>query len=436
MRHYKKLIPLLGLCISISIFAKPVLNIQHWTTNNGAKVLFVATKALPIVDVEISFMAGSAQDGNQFGVAQFTNAMLDQGTDKLDADQIAAAFDKVGALFDVNVGRDIASLHLRSITKPDMLEPALATFVDLLSEPVFTRRAFYRTQQQTLGAIQQTQQEPSSMAVDAFYKLLYGNLPYAHPIIGTKNSVKKLTRKDLQTFYDKYYVAENASIAIVGDITLEQAKAIANQLTARLPSGDPVTMLQTQPKVNGAAQRQINFEAQQSTILLGQTGITYKEANYFPLLVGNFILGQSPLTSLLFQEVRNKRALAYDVASSFNLLKNTGPFIIFLQTRNDQCPQAIGIAVKTLKDFITKGPTQAQLDAAKNSMIGNFPLGIANNDQILAMLTTIGFYDLPLNYLDTYRDNINKVTIAEVKAAFKHQIDPDKLLSVIVGGCQ
>ncbi len=432
MQHIKKL-GLILLIFCLPVFAKPVLNIQHWTTTNGAKVLFVASNNLPILDVAVTFTAGSAQDSKQFGIAQFTNAMLNEGTTTLSADQIAKNFDKVGAIFAANVGRDMASVQLRTLSNPKMLQPALQTFIDVLSRPVFSQTSFKRLQQQILSAIKQNQQDPTSVAADAFYQTLYGELPYAHPTLGTTASIKKLTPKDLQNFYHKYYVAKNAVITIVGDISLTQAKLIANQVIKNIPQGKAINDITTSPVIEKAKTKHINFPAQQTTALIGQTGIAQNDPVFFPLMVGNFILGGSPLTSELFKEVRDKRGLAYSVGSSFTPLQNPGPFIIFLQTRNDKSQQAIQVAQQTLHHFVNKGPTKEQLEAAKLSIVGRFPLQIANNSQILALLTTIGFYNLSLDYVDTYRAKVKAVTREQVKVAFKQLIKPQKLLIVTVG---
>ncbi len=432
MQNIKKL-GLLLLIFSLPVFAKPVLNIQHWNTTNGAKVLFVASHNLPILDIAVTFDAGSAQDVKQFGIAQFTNAMLNEGTTTLSADQIATNFDNVGAIYNASVGRDMASVSLRTLSNPKMLQPALQTFIAVLSTPAFSQASFKRLQLQILSAIKQNQQQPTSVATDAFYQTLYGKLPYAHSILGTTNSIQQLTPKDLQNFYHKYYVAKNALITIVGDVSLTQAKVIANQVIKNLRQGKTVINLKTTPVIEKAKTKHINFPAQQTTALIGQAGIAQNDPAFFPLMVGNFILGGAPLTSELFQQVRNKRGLAYSVGSSFTPLQNPGPFIIFLQTRNDKSQEAIQVVQQILHDFVNKGPTKQQLQAAKLSIIGRFPLQIANNSQILALITTIGFYNLPLDYVDTYRAKVKAVTREQVKVAFRQLIKPKKLLIVTVG---
>jgi zinc protease len=420
------------LIISIPAFAKPVLNIQHWVTKNGTEVLFIETHALPILDIQITFNAGSAQDGENFGIAQFTNAMLEEGTKNLTADQIANSFDQVGAAFHADVDRDMATVSLRSLTTPRLLNPALATFTKVVTEPMFKEKSFHRVQKQILSAITEQQQQPMAIANNAFWKNLYGDAPYGHPVIGTKESISALTTKDLRSFYQKYYCANNATIAIVGDVSLRQAKKIVEQIIGKLPKGAAAHKLASIPKASAKAEH-VKFPSAQTNIFIGQVGIARNSPDYFPLLVGNYILGQSPLTSELFQEVRNRRGLAYSINSDFITLQTDGPFYIIMQTRPEEAQKAINISLQTLSQFIDQGPSKNQLNAAKQSLIGRFPLQIASNEEIISILSLIGFYHLPLNYLDTYINNISNVTLEQIQAAFKKHIQAQKMVIITVG---
>ena len=421
------------LIISLPVFAKPVLDIKHWITVNGAQVLFVETHTLPMLDIQVTFNAGSARDGEHHGLAQFTNAMLEEGTGTLTADQIADAFDDVGAKFSASVNKDMAVVSLRSVTDKKLLNSALDIFAEVLTQPAFPEQAFQRVQKQILSAIAEQQQQPLIIANNAFWHELYGDLPYGHSVLGTSQSVQSLTPQNLQAFYQNYYVAKNALITVVGDVTLPQAKAIIERVIARLPSGQRAAKLPSISILNSAKTKHIDFPSAQTNVFIGQIGIARNDQDYFPLLVGNFILGQSPLTSELFQEVRNKRGLAYSIGSGFAALQTQGPFCIVLQTRTEEAKQAIKVTKETLAKFVKRGSTKKQLNAAKQSLIGRFPLQLASNDGILSVLTVIGFYHLPLDYLDTYRPKISAVTLEQIQDAFKHHIQPKKMVTVTVG---
>jgi zinc protease len=409
-----------------------VLNIEEWKTRNGAQVLYVHLKELPIVDINITFNAGSARDGKLYGLASFTSAMIGEGTKSLNADQIAEKFDTTGAQFGTDSSRDAATISLRSLSDSKQLDPSLDTFVEVINDVTFPKDSFERIQKQTLQSLKLQQQNPSTVASIAFYKALYGDYPYGHNPMGDADSVTKITIDDVKSFYENYYVANNATIAIVGDIDRGEAEKIAMELVYKLPAGNTAPPL---PPVASSKNNivHVEFPATQTSIRIGQLGIKRDDPDYFPLYVGNYILGGGVLVSRLFTEVREKNGLTYNVSSGFIPMKNTGPFIIGLQTRNQVKTQAIDLTNSILSDFIEKGPSGSELTAAKNNLIGGFPLRIDSNSSIASNLILIGFYNLPLDYLDTYRDNINKVSASDIEKSFKKHIDPKQLITVTVG---
>lgn len=412
---------------------KVVLNIQHWQTQNGAEVYFVNAPEVPMLQINVVFAAGSSRDNKQFGLAQFTNAMLNQGTSQFNADQIATAFDAVGAQFGSTVSRDMAIVSMQSLSEAKYLDPALQMFSAILTTPNFPQTAFARTQHQILNAIDEQQQSPETIAKHAFYDNLYPDQPYGHPTIGVKQTVTTLTPTDLKNFYNTFYVAKNAVITIVGAVSKQQAENIANQIITGLPAGDAAPKLSVAASLQSAKEQQIPFPAEQSTVILGQIGINFQDPNYFPLQLGNYILGGAPLTSELFKQVREKRGLVYSVGSGFSIGNARGPFVIMLQTKNDQAQQALQVTKQTLEQFLQTGPTEAQVEQAKRKIINSYPLAFTSDDDISGQLVMLAFYHLPLDYFDTYREKIAAVTPAQVKAAFQQTIDPNKMLTVIVG---
>lgn len=409
------------------------LKIQHWKNEHGANVYFVKTTVLPMVDLRVVFAAGSAYDESHFGLAALTNNMLGEATQDLSTDQIANAFDAVGAVFSNNVNRDFASVSLRSLVASKYLTPALATFKDVLTHAAFNETSFERVKHQTLAGIKVGEESPDTIAVNKFNEALYGDQPYAHPVVGTSAAVDGLTIPMLKKFYDHYYVAHNADIILVGDLSRSRAESIANELSSALPAGEHAAAL---PMMQPAAEDKtlhVNFPSQQTTIVLGQLGITRKNPNFFPLIVGNSILGQLPMTSLLFKNVRNERGLAYYAVSGFDLLRYKGPFEIQLKTRAAKSGESIDVVKNTVDQFIKDGPTSQQLTMAKDYINGSFPLSFATNSDILGVVTNIAFYKRPLDYMDTYLKNINAVTAEQIKSAFDQVLHPQKMILVTVG---
>ena len=182
-----------------------------------------------------------------------------------------------------------------------------------------------------------------------------------------------------------------------------------------------------------ASEQRIAHPASQSHILIGAPGIARNDADYFPLYVGNYILGGGGFVSRLMNEVREKRGMAYSVYSYFMPMQQPGAFQIGLQTKKEQADEALQLVRKTVRTFVEKGVTEKELRAAKQNIIGGFPLRIDSNRKILDYLSVIGFYQLPLTYLDDFTARVDQVTTRQIHDAFKRHVDPDAMATVIVG---
>jgi zinc protease len=407
--------------------------IEHWQTSQGSRVYYVQTDALPMADIQVIFDAGSARDGQQFGLAALTSALLDTGAGTWNADQIALRFESVGANFNTGVSSDNASLSLRTLTDPALFDKALETMHVILTNPRFNKADFLREQNRTLAAIKQRDESPAEVASEAFSNQLYGSHPYAHPDSGILETVRNIKVADLARFYKKYYVSSNAMVVIVGNLSRQQAEQTAEKLLDGLPAGQKPEAISDVKLPAQASEQHIEFPSTQTHVLVGLPGTWRKDPDYFNLYVGNHILGGSGLVSKLFSEVREKRGLAYSASSVFVPQLKPGPFMVSLQTRNDQTKQAIEVLNATLKDFIDKGPSQAELDAAKKNIIGGFPMRFDTNKKLAGYVAMIGFYDMPLDYLDTFQQKVEEVTIASITEALKRKVKFDLLQTVTVG---
>ncbi|MEJ2553411.1 MAG: pitrilysin family protein [Gammaproteobacteria bacterium] len=408
--------------------------IQHWTTTNGARVYFVASPELPIVDVRVVFDAGSARDGKHSGLARLTNGLLDQGAGDLNADQIADRLDGVGANLDTSSYRDMAIVSLRSLTDPTLLDPALHVMALVVGQPSFPGDAFKLAQKRTLIALRGQKESPGDIAEKAFFAAVYGDHPYASPSLGTEEAVSALTRQDVISFHKRYYTGANAVVAIVGAIDRKAAKKIAEQVMGKLPAGQAAPALPPAKTLAAAKTERVAYPSAQTHILMGQPGISRGDPDYFPLVVGNHILGGGGLVSRISEEVREKRGLAYSAYSYFTPMHVAGPFIAGLQTRNEKADAALEVLRDTLRNFIAKGPTTAELSAAKKNITGGFPLNLDSNSKIVDNLASIGFYQLPLDYLDTYNKHVEAVTADQIRDAFRRRIHPQDMVTVMVGG--
>lgn len=409
------------------------LNIQSWISDNGNKVFYVDAPELPMVDVRVVFNAGSARDDGKPGLASMTNLLLDHGAGDWNTDEIVERFDQVGAQFATAAYRDMAVVKLRSLTDKAWLESALETMSAILQKPRFDEAELKREQQRVLVALKNQQESPSDIAEKLFYKALYGTHPYASPVLGTKESVSQLALSDIVDFYNRYYVARNAIVVIVGAVDKARAKAIADQLMTGLPKGEPAAALPEVQDVQQSETIKEQYPSSQTHIWVGQVGKVRGDPDYFPLYVGNHILGGSGFGSRVVSEIREKRGLAYSAYTYFSPMQRKGPFIMGLQTKNDQAEDALKVLMSTLKTFIDDGPSKEELESAKKNITGGFALRLDSNKDITEYVAMIGFYGLPLDYLKTFNQHVEDVTLSQIRDAFKRRIHPDKMITVMVG---
>lgn len=409
-------------------------SIEQWTSGPGVRTLFVAAPELPMLDIAVTFGAGSDRDVQLGGLSQLTHGLLSAGSEAMDADTVAEKFEEVGARYGYDVNLDYSRVSLRSLTEERLLEQALSTFVEILSRPGFPQKDFQRLKNQALTAIRDEQQRLDRIAGKAFYQAVYGAHPYAQPVSGSESSVQAIELADVQAFQRQYLVAENAVIAIVGAVDTDQARRISEYIATRLPRGaKPAPVPPPQP-ASTSQYRYIPYPSQQSHVFLGQLGIARGDPDYFILYTGNHILGGGGFTSRLMKKIRKQLGLSYSVYSYFFPLQHKGPYMLGLQTRTDQAQQALDQALQLVRDYVDEGPSEEELELAKKSIIGGFPLRVDQNSDILAYLSLIGYYDLPLDYLDTFTTHIAGVTQADVRAAFRRHLHTDRMVKIVVGG--
>ncbi len=408
------------------------LNIQHWTTPEGSEVYFVENHTLPMMDISVNFHAGSAYDAPETsGAAAVTHHLMPLVAGGLEEETLTNRFADIGAVLGGSFDADRASFKLRTLTSEQ--QAALDAFTLVLHKPDFPQSVLAREQARIIAALQEAETEPDSIAQKAFMRSVYGMHPYSLDQNGEISTVQSLTVAQLRQFYQTYYTAKSAVIAIMGDLSSAEAKQIAERLSAGLPQGPAVAAIPPVTALNMPTVKKLPHPAMQAHILLGQPGNMRGDPDFFPLYVGNYILGGGGFVSRLTEEVREKRGLAYSVYSYFMPMSQLGPFQIGLQTKKEQADEALTLVKDTVQQFVDKGVTEKELAAAKDNLIGGFPLRIDSNSKILEYLNMIGFYKLPLDYLDSFNQHVSEVTVQQINDAFKRRIHPDRFATVIVG---
>jgi len=400
----------------------------------GARVYFVRNPELPLVDIQVVFDAGSARDGDKYGLATLTASLLDSGAGEWDADTIARRLEDVGASLSTGASRDSSWLDLRSLTETDKLEKALTTAAEILAKPRFAQGDFRREKKRLLLALKQRGESPSQLAGVMFFKALYGDHPYAHPVEGEPETVALLRPQDLAEFHRRYYVANNAIVVIVGAFSQEQARKVAQRLTMRLPVGEQAPPIPAVPESAEARTLRKPFPSTQTHVYTGLPVLRRGDPDYFPLYVGNHVLGGGGFTSRIVKQVREKRGLSYSAYSYFMPMRGKGPFMAALQTRNEQAWPALKVLDQTIREFLDNGPTEEELQAAKKNITGGFVLRYDSNAKLADYVAMIGFYGLPLDYLETFPQRVEAVTRQQIIDAFRRRLDPERFQTVLVGG--
>ena len=423
--------------------------IQRWTQPSGVQVYLVESHQIPMVDMQIDFDAGSRRDPrDKAGLASVTAGMTSKGVlasragavamaePALDENGLSEAWVDLGASFGASAGSDRMSFSLRSLTYPDLLPKAAHLASRQLGEPSFPADVWLRERERMNAALKESNTRPGTVAGKAFALAVYGQHPYGYEM--SENTLSHIDVADMKSLYASLITPCRAKVSIVGAVTRAQADTLVGQLFARLQAGPAAVCapLPAVPEVAALAapdDERINFDSAQAHVLLGQPGYKRDDPDFFALTVGNYILGGGGFVSRLTSEVREKRGLSYSVYSYFSPGLHAGAFTIGLQTRPDQARQALAVSREVLARFVQEGPTQAELDAAKSNLVGGFPLLIDSNRKLLGNVANIAWNKLPLDYLDSWTQQVEKVTLADVRAAFARKLQPDKMVTVVVG---
>ena len=433
-------------CVIILVFgllqsAQAILPIEKLDSVKGAKAYLVQTQALPMLDIEISVDAGDRFDPTgKSGLASMTAELMNYGARSskgaLSEAQIADEIADLGANFGISVGGERAVIRIRSLSRKDLRDRAVQLSSAMLSAPTYDDKILEREKQRAITGLLEAETKPESVLERRFRKSVYGNYPLSES--PSVKSVGSVSISDLARFHQQFYRGDRIIVSIVGDVSPAEANEIVEVLLKNVPqSGAAIPALPQfeRSPIEPLASRQIYipFDSQQAHIAMGMTAITRSNPDYFPLIVGNYILGGGGFVSRLMSEVREKRGLAYSVFSYFAPGKDTGIFQAGLQTKGDQATLALEVMNSTIANFIANGATPSELQAAKANLVNGFPLRIDNNRKLLDNVSSIAWNDLPLDTLETWTTKVDAVTLEQVSAAFQKYLAMDRMKIVVLG---
>lgn len=429
-----------GCLIALMVLAMPLsawaVTVQSWRLENGAKVLLVERHANKIVDINVAFDAGSRRDeAAHLSVADFAGGLMDAGAGEWDEEDLRQKTSALAVSVNSYPGLEWAGVRLRSLSDAKTLGEAVQIANTILTRPRYEDKILAREKNNAVLALRQNLTDPGFLAARSQNRLNYPTHPYGYGGRENEAALNAVSREQLAAFHRKHYSTDHAVVAIVGDISREEAQTVAQTLLGGLPEHAPQALAPL-PAVPKSLRQfaHIPHPAQQAHIVLGLPLIKRDDPDYFPLLVGNYTLGGGGFDSRLMKVLRDQKGLTYGAGSGLAPMQEAGEFTVSVATRREQSQQALTAARQIIRDFIVQGPSETELKQAKDNLIGGFPLRIDSNAKLVGYLTVMGVYDLPLSYLDDYPRHVAAVTADQVREAWQRRVNPDDLNITVVGG--
>lgn len=401
------------------------------TLDNGLKIFYVRDESLPRVSLSFLVKVGLAQESKP-GQNHMTALLLEEGTQKKSALQVAEAFGDLGTSLSISPGPDFTTIS------SDSLSPSKSQLLMLMSEvvqkPAFSEHEIQRLRGQILADLQKKKDNPGGLAEDFFDGFLFGNHPYGRDVMGDNSSVQSLQKKDIIQHYLAWYRPNNTSLAVVGafDEGFErEVESTLNAWTSRnLPA--PRSLAETLETEPGGFKAYLKTGLAQTQIRMGHRGISRNNPDFIPLRVANEILGGG-FSSRLMQKVRDDHGLTYSIYSTIEARKEPGYFGIFTFTKNETVAQTVSESQKVLSQFVVDGPSSKEINAAKNQLMGQFPRAIETSDRYAFNLMILDFYGVPASYLTDFRKNVARVSTSDIRRVLQKYYKPDQMKVVIYG---
>ena len=447
-KQFKKTLIFLLLLFTVhcSLFTDSyALEFKKQTSPSGLTILHVERHNLPIVMVTLLIKASPLDESaGKAGIANLTAKMLTEGTLKKTALEIKEEIEFIGANLDTSVNSDYTTVSL-SVLKKD-IEDGFDIFFDILLNPLFLENELKRKKELIKGSLRHKEEDSSFVANKAFTKEVFKDHPYGRLTAGSMETIDNIRGDDILKFYQQHYLPGNAIISVVGDITSEELNFLMDKYLGQwkaknrgqksVSSGDPPRW-----EVRGQMEKKhkdkkvviIDRDITQANIVLGHSGISRDNPDYYAVSVANYILGGGGFASRLMQVIRDEMGLAYSIFSSFSVNKEPGQFKVEVQTENKSAGIVIKEILKQINKMTTVYVSDDELKNAKAYLTGSFPRRLETSRKIANFLAAVEFYNLGDDYSKKYSDYINEVTKEDVLRVAKKYLDTENYILVIVG---
>jgi zinc protease len=423
---------IVGSLLVSSGFGETAMTPHRSVLNNGMVLLTSEQRTLPMVSIEMLIHAGARYDlPKQDGVANLTAELITEGTKRRSALQISESLDFLGASLSARSGEDLASISL-TVLKKD-LPAGLELLAEVLTSAVFPQEEIERQKHAVIASIRAKQEQPGEIAEMRFAAAVFPQTRYGRPVEGTETSVKAIPQASLRKFYQRYYRPNRSIMAIVGDISHQEMTEALNQAFRSWSKGEPPPDRLALPAEPESGTIRVNKDLTQANLIVGQRGVGRENPDYYALQVMNYILGGGGFSSRAMDSIRNQRGLAYSVYSYFGAEKGRGTFQFVMQTKNETALQAIDIAKEEIRRIRQMPVSEAELNDAKDYLTGSFPLRFDTMGKVANFLAQVEYFELGLDYTERYPNLIRKITIDDVRRVAQTYLEPEKMITVIVG---
>lgn len=398
--------------------------------DNGLRIFFIKDDSLPRVSMQFLVHAGVQQEPAQReGLNAMTASLLEQGTTKQSALQLADAFGALGTELAINPGPDFTwiTADTLSISSDRLLE----LMAEVMMNPAFKPTEIDRVRDNMLSALKKRIDNPQSYATDLYEDFLFGGHPYGREVIGTETSLPLLKKTDLIRHYLTWYRPNNIVMAVTGRFDEAFEKKVQAAFKGWAPRKLKEVELASAPSSDKLQVRLVSKKGlAQTQIRLGNIGIERKDENFLRLRLVSEMLGGN-FGSRLVQRVREELGLTYSISASFDARLEKGPFTIATFTKNETAGKTLEETLKVLDEVVAKGVTEAELTSAKAQLIGQFPRALETADRLAFNLLVLDFYGVPQSYLTEFNRNVAKITLPEINAALKSHVNP-KAIKILV----
>lgn len=424
---------LIILAMNWSIQASAV-EMQRWQTADGVTVTLAERHELPIVNLSVVFKGAGEIGSSKAGVAGFVSDMLALGTRQYDENQFADAANHLGITLASTNDLENATVNLVSLSRSDRLSEAANLMNQMLAEPRFDHKVFTREQQQAIAVYRQKISDPYYVGDKMLTTALYPDHPYRQSAQTDDAALSAVSLDDVRSFYRSHFVKNRAYVNIVGDVNRRQAEQLAHDVLNGLPkTAHTLPEIPKVPTHLGKCTYVPFADKEQVIVMMGVPMGIYRDPDRFALAVGNHILGGGGFDSRLMKKLRDEMGLVYNVSSNRSVLTQAAPFEITLATKKDKVDAAVMAVRQVIAEFLENGPTEKEVQQAKDKIIGGFPLNFDTNAKTLAAVEDVGVLGLPLDYLDTYPNEIRRVTVAQIRETWRRRLNLNEMDTVIVG---